>query len=175
YWDGAQYNLEQQKGGSGIYRTLRLAAGNTFFTLGTASLYGEVATSAGDGLVTFDCVGMNASAGSQSFFVIAPSIMQTGSAGYTVLLVNAFQSTTGSGLKYLADFQLGGVSRMRLNSAGQLQLGSSTLNSSALLQLDSTTSGLLLPRLTTTQRNLINSPAAGLMIYNTDSALVNYY
>lgn len=38
---------------------------------------------------------------------------------------------------------------------------------SAYLQVESTTQGLLPPRLTTSQRNLIASPAAGLQIYNT--------
>src|SRR2546422_315368 len=82
YWDGAQYNLEQQKGGSGIYRTLKLSVGNTFFSLGTVSLYGEVAQTAGDGSIVFDCVGMNASSNPmQTFFMISPQILQSGTSG----------------------------------------------------------------------------------------------
>src|SRR2546426_885440 len=95
YWEGAQYNLEQQKGGSGIYRTLKLSVGNTFFSLGTVSLYGEVAQTAGDNPIVFDCVGMNASSNPmQTFFMISPQILQSGTSGYTVLTVNAAQSTT---------------------------------------------------------------------------------
>jgi len=41
------------------------------------------------------------------------------------------------------------------------------LNTSAILQADSTTKGFLLPRMTTTQKNAIASPAAGLMVYDT--------
>lgn len=43
----------------------------------------------------------------------------------------------------------------------------STRDASAVLQIDSITRGFLPPRMTTTQRNAISSPAAGLIIYNT--------
>jgi hypothetical protein len=47
-------------------------------------------------------------------------------------------------------------------------LGSYSAQTSALLQVDSTTKGVLFPRMTTTQKNAIASPAAGLMVYDTD-------
>lgn len=48
-------------------------------------------------------------------------------------------------------------------------------SASSILDIASTTKGLLIPRLTTTQQNAISSPATGLVIYNTDSAgLVDY-
>ncbi len=42
-------------------------------------------------------------------------------------------------------------------------------DASALLDVQSTTQGFLPPRMTTTERDLISTPAAGLMIYNTDT------
>ena len=54
-------------------------------------------------------------------------------------------------------------------------IGTTAPNASAKLQLDSTTKGFLPPRMTTTQRNAIASPAAGLMIYNTTTAKLNVY
>ena len=42
-----------------------------------------------------------------------------------------------------------------------------TVDASAVVQIDSTTKGVLLPRMTTTQINAISSPATGLMAYNT--------
>lgn len=45
--------------------------------------------------------------------------------------------------------------------------GSETSNASAILQADSTTKGFLPPRMTTTQKNAITSPAAGLVVYDT--------
>src|SRR5262245_44192834 len=46
---------------------------------------------------------------------------------------------------------------------------------SALLDLSSTTKGLLLVRMNTLQRNAITSPVAGLLIYNTDCNNLNLY
>jgi hypothetical protein len=43
----------------------------------------------------------------------------------------------------------------------------SSLDASAILQVDSTTQGLLPPRMTTVQRNAVSTPATGLMLYNT--------
>jgi hypothetical protein len=51
--------------------------------------------------------------------------------------------------------------------AGALSIGVNTANASALLQVDSTTQGVLFPRMTTTQKNAISSPAVGLIIYDT--------
>lgn len=53
-----------------------------------------------------------------------------------------------------------------LSSAGQFSLGA-TANASAILQADSTTQGFLPPRMTTTQKNAISSPATGLVVYDT--------
>ena len=41
-------------------------------------------------------------------------------------------------------------------------------NSSAMLDVSSTTKGFLPPRMTLAQRNLINLPATGIIIYQTD-------
>ena len=46
---------------------------------------------------------------------------------------------------------------------------------SAMLEVQSTTKGFLPPKMTTTQRNAISSPAAGLMIYNTTTNKLNVY
>ena len=46
---------------------------------------------------------------------------------------------------------------------------------SASVQIDSTTKGFLPPRMTTTQKNAIASPAAGLMVYDTTLNVISYY
>ena len=54
--------------------------------------------------------------------------------------------------------------------------GSTTLSAaSAQVQIDSTTRGFLPPRMTTTERNAITSPAAGLMVYDTTLNVIMYY
>ena len=45
--------------------------------------------------------------------------------------------------------------------------GATSVNASAVLQADSTNRGFLPPRMTTTQKNAIASPAAGLVVYDT--------
>lgn len=56
-------------------------------------------------------------------------------------------------------------------------IGTTTFSpvSDALLELRSTTSGLLMPRMTMAQRNAITSPSVGLMIYQTNSTPGFYY
>ena len=44
-----------------------------------------------------------------------------------------------------------------------------TFNASALFELNTTTKGFLPPRMTTTQKNAIATPAAGLIVYDTDT------
>ena len=48
-------------------------------------------------------------------------------------------------------------------------------DSSAILHLESTDKGLLLPRLTTTQMEGINNPVHGLTVYNVEDSLIYYY
>lgn len=48
-------------------------------------------------------------------------------------------------------------------------------DSSAILDISSTTKGLLLPRMTALQRNNIATPAAGLLVYQTDGNAGFYY
>ena len=51
---------------------------------------------------------------------------------------------------------------------GQVAVGTQTIDTSATFQVDSTTGGILLPRMTKAQRDAIGTPANGLMIYQTD-------
>ena len=48
-------------------------------------------------------------------------------------------------------------------------------DNSAMLDVKSSSTGLLLPRLSAEERNLIPSPATGLIIYNTSANHINYY
>jgi uncharacterized protein (TIGR02145 family) len=50
----------------------------------------------------------------------------------------------------------------------QVGIGTTTPNASAALDITSTTSGLLPPRMTEAQRNAITTPATGLMVYCTN-------
>jgi hypothetical protein len=58
---------------------------------------------------------------------------------------------------------------MTINSSGNVLIGTTTNAASSKLTVESTTQGFLPPRMTTAQRDLISSPAAGLIIYNTST------
>ena len=69
-----------------------------------------------------------------------------------------------------------GATRLRVSTTtGGVSIGTTTPNASAALDMQSTTQGLLPPRLTTTQRDAIATPATGLEIFNTTTGVPNFY
>src|SRR5258706_1481054 len=65
--------------------------------------------------------------------------------------------------------------KMRINTAGAVGIGTTAPSGSAKLDITSVTRGLLIPRMTQTQRDAIASPATGLLIYQTNSTPGFYY
>jgi hypothetical protein len=57
----------------------------------------------------------------------------------------------------------------------QIGIGTTTPQASSILDVTSTTQGLLTPRMTTAQRTAISSPANGLMVYDTTLNSFEYY
>ena len=72
-------------------------------------------------------------------------------------------------------FFTNGTERMRLDSAGNVGIGTSSPSASAILDAQSTTKGVRMPNMTTTQKNAIASPAAGLMVFDTTLAKLCVY
>jgi hypothetical protein len=66
-----------------------------------------------------------------------------------------------------ADGAASPTERMRIDSAGSLGVGTASPDASAILDVQSTTKGVRMPNMTTTQKNAIASPAAGLMVFDT--------
>jgi hypothetical protein len=62
-----------------------------------------------------------------------------------------------------------------LSVFSQVGIGTTTPDASAVLDVSSTTQGLLTPRMTTMQKMAITSPANGLMVYDTTLKAFNYY
>jgi hypothetical protein len=54
------------------------------------------------------------------------------------------------------------------STSGNVLIGTTTVVASSKLTVESTTQGILFPRMTTTQRNAIASPATGLIVYDID-------
>ncbi|MGZ9677314.1 hypothetical protein [Flavobacterium sp. GNP001] len=71
-----------------------------------------------------------------------------------------------------------GLSLIALNASAQsvaINTDGSTADPSAILDLKSTNQGVLVPRLTQTQRTAIATPATGLMVYQTDATAGFYF
>ena len=60
-------------------------------------------------------------------------------------------------------------------SISQVGIGTVSPNASSALDITSTTKGLLIPRMTTVQRNAISAPAQGLIIFNLDDQCLDIY
>ncbi|UAY53303.1 glycoside hydrolase family 71/99-like protein [Ferruginibacter albus] len=67
------------------------------------------------------------------------------------------------------------ASFLSLTAICQVGIGTDSVNKSAILQLESTNKAFLPPRMNTMQRNQIANPAAGMLVYNTDSTCVEMY
>lgn len=67
------------------------------------------------------------------------------------------------------------LERVRIAHNGSMGIGTDSPNSTAKLDIASTTQGFLPPRMTTVQRNAINNPATGLMIFNVTDKVPEFF
>jgi len=67
----------------------------------------------------------------------------------------------------LASILGGSTEKVRITGAGNVGIGTTSPNINAILDVTSTTKAFMPPRMTTTQRNNISSPTAGMVIYDT--------
>ncbi|VXB17731.1 conserved hypothetical protein [Flavobacterium sp. 9AF] len=61
------------------------------------------------------------------------------------------------------------------NALGQVGINTTTPDASSMLDITSTTKGLLIPRMTTAQKTAIVSPANGLIVFDTNLKEYSYY
>ncbi|MFS4461140.1 hypothetical protein [Bdellovibrio sp. HCB2-146] len=61
------------------------------------------------------------------------------------------------------------LERMRVDHNGNIGIGTAAPGASSILDISSTTKGVVLPRMTKAQRDAITSPVAGMAIYQTDN------
>ncbi len=67
------------------------------------------------------------------------------------------------------------VPNLNITSKDQIGIGTVAPNASATFDIVSTTKGLLIPRMTTTQRNAIPTPATSLQVFNTTTNQFEFY
>lgn len=72
-------------------------------------------------------------------------------------------------------FETNNSPAMTIVNGGSVGIGTATPSAAALLDISSTTKGLLPPRMTTAERDAIATPPAGLQIYNITTNAINYW
>jgi hypothetical protein len=149
---------------SSLISSSRYQCSTGLFAFGTTFLYGAGAQSSpsvasGSRSIFLSDASWNQTSGTADFasFRITGTINQTGTA--TGITRGLYINPT---LTAAADWRAIEVSN------GGAYINTTSVQASAILQADSTTKGFLPPRMTTTQKNAIATPAAGLVVYDTD-------
>jgi len=180
---GIAISLTTTTGGTGI-----LFSGPTMsFLTGNCLGAGGATTMAGGGLTfstgNFNFNGINTALGG-SITLTTGNIAGGGTnvangGSLTLTTGNSNGGTETGGSITLTAFTSAGGGNLILTGTnanrGQVTIGGTTPAVSASLDIQSTTRGFLPPRLTTTQRNAIATPATGLQIYNTTTIQSEVY
>lgn len=123
YWTGNVYTIQTQKGGSGSNRNLTIGTVSRVLQFlesptGTQGFY-TFSNSTGGSLNALSITTTRSNSASVAAeLTIQPTYNQSSTAGYTCLLINPTETTTGSGSKLLADFQVGGSSKAKIDNTG---------------------------------------------------------
>lgn len=161
-WTSNRFIISTGKGGTGTGRDIVIRTDGTtnidLVNAGSSSGYVQILNA--KSMTVADTSGVSVaptvavSSGTSTVLQIVPTINASGTNGYTALLVNPTETATGSGSKMLADFQVGGSSKVSINNAGMISvLG---------------TSG------SATHSITLGSTATGIVAYNTSDQTTNY-
>ena len=86
---------------------------------------------------------------------------------------NYFEWYANSGDAYLSTPSTGSI--LTVTSGGSVGIMNTTPDASAILDMNSTSQGVLIPRMSSTDRTSISSPATGLMVYDNTFSSFYYY
>jgi len=91
----------------------------------------------------------------------------TDSAGSVVTgRITSYGSSQGSGNNYVMAFDVNGAERARIDSVGNVGIGTVSPNAAAIVDAQSTTKGVRFPNMTTAQKTAIAN-VAGLVVFDT--------
>ena len=156
----------------GKYALYNLNTGNFNVAIGNSAL---VATKGGNNTGIGHNAGYNLTTGTNNTIIGYNTGLGITTGGKNTIIGASISglATSLSNTIILADGD--GVIRFYCNSAGSTGIGTTTPNASAKFDVSSTTQGVLLPRMTTTQKNAISSPAEGLEVYDLTLHQKSYY
>jgi hypothetical protein len=154
--------------GGGLTQALALISYGGSPTTTFRQAGGTFAAPSASNTSVINIIGSTTSDGTTFFNTVAiqGNMETTATAGSHPTAINF--STTPSGSTSRSE-------RMRITSAGDVGIGTSSPSASAILDAQSTTKGVRMPNMTTTQKNAIASPAAGLMVFDTTLAKLCVY
>jgi hypothetical protein len=167
YWSSNNFYLQSESAGTGTTRGMWFSAstGNVGLKINNGVSSGAIqvlTTTSSTGSINLIANGTwSASSGTQYGVSISPTVIQSSTGGYTTLLVNPTESGTGSGTKLLADFQVGGTSKTKIDNTGAV---TATSVSARVIPRIGTTTSTATPSIDCTLYDQYNITALALAI-----------
>ncbi len=151
------------------YEALRVNDGNVNSAFGHSAMLGNTTGSENVAVGTAALIGNTTG----SYNVAVGNASLSGNMTGTYLTAIGTYASVAEGLTNAtaigANATVSASNSLVLGNNANVGIGTSSPGASNLLELSSTSKGLVLPRMTKTQRNAIASPVAGMMIYQTDN------
>lgn len=110
--------------------------------------------------------GLNISSGARNTIIGYSTGLGITSGSYNTIIGANVTGLSSSLSNYVILADGDGNRRINVDGSGRVGIGTNTPSTAAQVDITSTTGGLLLPRMTSTQRDAISSPPDGLLIYN---------
>lgn len=132
YWTGNAYTISTELGGTGTQRAIKLQGPTTGFlqvnaTSSAGFIQSSGSSSQASSIIHLINGTMTASSGTQYGLSHAPTINQTLTAGYAISHMDVTETSVGSGLKNLADWRVGGVSKFSVDNTGNTRMGNGVI------------------------------------------------